>query len=112
MTFSRVLIVLSAAAASVLLSGCVEPQVHVGDDFGVAIHQDVMAQIADPQPAYLNKPAPPSDGVHTAAATERYRTGRVIQPVSAEASSIGASMGGSGGSGGSGASAGAGPAPQ
>jgi type IV pilus biogenesis protein CpaD/CtpE len=82
--------ILLAAAAFGALGGCAVSQVHVGQDFGVALRQDVVAQIADPQAKYRGDPAPGSNGERVGLAQERYRTGTVIPPT-ATASSIGAS---------------------
>jgi len=76
--------VLLAAA----LCGCVQSQLHVGSDFGIAVRQDVAAQIANPRATYPS--AVTADGPHAALALDRYQTGKVIQPVSAAASTIGA----------------------
>lgn len=83
------------AAAGVGLGGCVYSQVHQSDDFGAAAHQDIVAQIANPNPRYPGPP-PPSNGNRAELAQFRYRTGTTI-PAVAEASSIG--MAGDSGSG-------------
>jgi hypothetical protein len=86
------------------LSGCAS-QVHVSNDFGVAVRQDLVAQIADPDARYPRKP-PASNGPRAALAQGRYQTGTSIEPVG-NASKIGlvapaAPSGAPGGSGGSG----------
>ena len=70
------------------LSGCLVSQVHQRQDFGVAVSQDVVAQIADPDHRYPATP-PPSNGARAVLAQGRYRTGTTIPPV-ATASTIGA----------------------
>ena len=68
-------------------------------DFGVAVRQDVAAQIADPDAQYAGVPAPASDGTRAGLALTRYKTGKVIQPVSTSTSQV-STGGGSGGGGG------------
>lgn len=76
---------MSALKTSVLvvlvsgLSGCVQSQAHLGSDFGYAVRQAAVAQIANPDTIYSGPP-PPSDGARAAGAQERYRTGKVIAP--------------------------------
>ena len=76
-----------ALAASAGLSGCVVSQIHQSPDFGVAVSQDVVAQITDPDRQYPATP-PPSNGARATLAQGRYRTGTTISPV-ATASDIG-----------------------
>lgn len=85
---------LIAAVLGPALSGCLVTQTHLGSDFGSAVRQDTMAQIADPDARYKGDPAPGSDGARVASAQERYRTGKVIPPAATGASTIGASAGG------------------
>lgn len=85
MNASRNLVLVAALAAG--LGGCVQTQPHLGGDFGYALHAAVVAQIANPEAVYTGDPAPGSNGARAAAAQERYRTGKVIQP-SGIASSI------------------------
>ncbi|MGH6962945.1 MAG: hypothetical protein ACREE0_00535 [Phenylobacterium sp.] len=70
------------------LAGCVESQAHLSNDFGSAVRQDQMAQIADPEAHYKGVPAPGSDGGRVGLAQERYRTGKVIAPSDAGASTV------------------------
>ena len=82
----------TAATLAILglgLSGCVESRQHLSDDFGAAIQQDLAAQVADPDARYKAVVAPGSDGGRVALAQQRYREGKVIEPVAA-ASKIGA----------------------
>ena len=82
------------AALGLALTGCAVSQTHLSSDFGSAVRQDVVAQIADPDARYKGDPAPGSDGARVASAQERYRTGKVIPPAATGASTIGASGGG------------------
>jgi type IV pilus biogenesis protein CpaD/CtpE len=76
------------------LSGCVYSQQHLSSDFGYALRQAAVAQIANPDAVYTGVPAPGSDGARVAGAQERYRTGKVIEPVGvASTISSGASVG-------------------
>jgi hypothetical protein len=81
------------AVAGIGLSSCAFSQTHLSDDFGAAVRQDVVAQIADPN-AHYPGPPPPSNGARAALAQTRYRTGTTIPPV-ATASTIGVSSEGS-----------------
>ncbi|HEX5380003.1 MAG TPA: hypothetical protein VFW47_15610 [Phenylobacterium sp.] len=87
MTFAKIVAIGLLAAG---LSGCVQSRTHLSSDFGAAVRQDVAAQIADPDARYRGDPAPGSDGARTALSQERYRTGKVTQPV-ASISTIGVS---------------------
>ena len=73
--------------ATVGLSGCTESQVRMSPDFGQAVRQDMVAQIADPDAHYLGTPAPGSNGARVGLAQKRYEKGQVIQPSSTTASS-------------------------
>jgi hypothetical protein len=84
---SRIFTLGFAIIAAAGVSGCVVSQPRISNDFGVAVRQDVVAQIADPDPRYPGPP-PPSSGSRAALAQFRYRTGQVIPPV-ATASDIG-----------------------
>ena len=78
------------------LAGCVQSQKTLASDFGVAVRQDIAAQIADPEARY---PADIStDGARVGLAQERYRTGKSIQP-STGTMTVGGSTGGAGASG-------------
>lgn len=73
------------------LSGCVESRVHLSQDFGLAVRQNEVAQIADPDARY---PADPiADGARVGLAQQRYRTGLTIPPATTSASEIGISSG-------------------
>lgn len=92
MRFAKILAVSALLAPG--LSGCLATQTHLGSDFGSAVRQDAMAQIADPDARYKGDPAPGSNGARVAGAQDRYRTGKVIPPAATGASTIGASAGG------------------
>lgn len=77
--------------ASGALVGCVIPQTNLSPDFGRALHQDLVAQLADPDPVYRGPP-PPMDGARSALAMKRYREGKVIMPQAATASEIGVNL--------------------
>jgi hypothetical protein len=111
-TLSKPRLLLTAfMGVGALLSGCVgtppaESALRLSNDFGVAVNQDIAAQIADPDATAKEGPPPPSNGARAALAMTRYQHDAVIPPLNAEAS--GGSGGGSGGGGGYGAGAGAG----
>jgi len=77
----------SLAGATLLISGCAQGVDKISPDFGVALKQDLAAQIAYPEGAPATEPVP-ADGVRSAAAMTRYQEGRVIAP-SASASEVG-----------------------
>lgn len=81
-------VLLLAAAA---LGGCAS-QHTLSDDFGRAVHENLLAQIADPEPPWANRAPPPADGARIGAAIERYRTGKTIKPKPAKASDVGVSI--------------------
>jgi hypothetical protein len=76
-----------ALATAAGLSGCLVSQIHQRRDFGVAVSQDVVAQITDPDRQYPATP-PPSSGARATLAQGRYRTGTTIPPA-ATASDVG-----------------------
>ena len=83
-----------------VLAGCTE--LRISPDYGVAVRQDVAAQIADPDPHYTGDPQPGSNTNRVAAAQRRYTTGHLIQPPTTSTSSVASdSGGGSGGDSGS-----------
>ena len=94
MSFAKILLLTVALGG---LAGCVQSQRTLGPEFGVAVRQDIAAQIADPEARY---PAnTPTEGARVGLAQERYRTGKVIQPVTGNMS-VGGASGGAGASGG------------
>ncbi len=89
--------VITFATASVLAMGaCTEVQMHQSGDFGQALHQDLAAQIADPDAKYKGDVAPGSNGARVALAQDRYAKGKVIPPVTASASTVGTQGAGAG----------------
>jgi outer membrane murein-binding lipoprotein Lpp len=84
-------------AASSLLAGCVSPQHSLEPDFGRAVHNDIVAQVSDPEPHYDRIVEPASNGMRSAAANRRYETGQVIQPQVQSTSQVAGAGGGGGG---------------
>jgi hypothetical protein len=70
----------ASLAAGLLLSACTQSALRLQPDFGVAVSQDLAAQIADPDAHYTGVPAPGSDGSRVSLAQTRYQTGNVIPP--------------------------------
>jgi len=95
-------------AAGIGLSGCVESRLHLTDDSGVAVRQNLATQVADPDARHRGLPAPGASGLRADAAVGRYDSGQVIQPASTSTSTVSVG-GGQGGSSGGGAGAPAGP---
>lgn len=69
-----------------VMTGCASQP--LSPSFGVALKQNLVAQIADPDVRY--GAAPDADGARTALAQDRYRTGKVIAPSTLGASEVGA----------------------
>jgi|GEM_PF-2420725 type IV pilus biogenesis protein CpaD/CtpE len=91
MSLAKILLLTLALAG---LSACVQSQKTLAADFGVAVRQDVAAQIADPDARY---PADtPTDGARVGLAQERYRAGKSIAP-STGTMTVGGSSGGASG---------------
>ncbi len=91
MSFIKTMLAAAVAAMALGLAACAETQPSIASDFGVAVRQDLAAQIADPDAHYGKTD---SDGAKAALAQERYRADKVTPP-----SAIGTSKSGSGGSG-------------
>jgi hypothetical protein len=104
MTMSAVLAKSATAAvlvgAALGLSACVQSRIDLADDYGRAVRQDLLAQVADPDAHYKGVPAPGSSGRRVGIAQERYNRNAVVQPASVSTS--GAAGGGGAGSGGGG----------
>jgi hypothetical protein len=99
-----------AVCLSPALSGCAQSSLRISPDFGNAVNQDLVAQIADPDAHYAGTPAPGSSGTRVGLAQKRYDTNQVIQPATTTASGAGSiGRAENGASGGMGVSAGAGP---
>ena len=95
----------SATAAALVgatlgLSACVQSRLSIAEDYGQAIRQDLVAQVADPDAHYKGVPAPGTNGRRGALAQDRYNRNAVIQPASTSTSNT-ATGGGGGGGGGS-----------
>lgn len=103
MKFISTLTVATLVGAGALLAGCADEKaldaqydsIHLGQ----AVHEDMAAQIADPDAAYRGPP-PPSSGEQAAIATDRYKANKVIAPYAP--SSLTSVQGGGGGGGGGG----------
>jgi hypothetical protein len=90
--------------AGAAVSGCVYPQMHLSDDYGRGVRQNIVVQTADPDAAYKGVPAPGGVGTRAGLAQLRYHSGVVIEPASTTTSNV--SVGGGGGSGGGGSGGG------
>jgi hypothetical protein len=86
---------IASLAAGFLLSACTQSKLRLQSDFGVAVRQDLAAQIADPDAQYAGVLAPGSDGSRVSLAQTRYQTGNVIPPVAISSTSSNASTAGS-----------------
>ena len=69
------------------LSACAQSSLRISPDFGNAVNQDMVAQIADPDAHYEGVPAPGSSTARIGLAQKRYNANQVIQPSSTTASS-------------------------
>jgi type IV pilus biogenesis protein CpaD/CtpE len=101
-------------AAMLGLGACaqnpMQSEMNLSPDFGLAVRENMAAQIADPDPHYAGTLAPgASDGARIDLAQTRYQKNQVIRPATTTASSR--TIGGSD-NGGAGASVGAGASPQ
>lgn len=86
---------LAAVAATFALGGCVSPQLPLAADYGVALRQNIAAQIANPEARYIREESPAASGSRAAIAQERYVKGAVISPGAQNTTTI--SSGGAGG---------------
>jgi hypothetical protein len=87
--------------AGLALAACTESRLHLSDDFGQALRQDEIAQVADPEARYKGVPPAGSNGMRAGLAQTHYEHNAVIPPASMTTSSVGVG-GGSGGAGGGG----------
>ena len=94
----RFAVVAATLGAALLLASCEESRLRLAPDFGVAVRQDVAAQIADPDAQYAGVPAPASNGSRVGLAQTRYETGKVIQPASTSTSQVSVGGGSAGAS--------------
>ena len=104
---SRSAAILCIVGAGVLLTACTESEVRMSPDFGQAVRQDEVAQIADPDAHYVGEPAPGANGMRVELAQKRYVKNQVIQP-STMTAQTGATTADNGASGSTGAGASAG----
>ena len=81
---------------SVGLAGCIQSRLHLTDDYGRAVRQDVAAQIDDPDAKYVGIPEGGAHGRVAGAAIDRYVSGKVKEPPSTKTSDVAAGSGGGG----------------
>lgn len=81
----RIVIIASIVAAAGL-GGCA----YKNPGFGDAVHQNLSAQIADPEARYARQLPPGSEGVRSAAGVVRYQKGQVIPPQTTATTTLGA----------------------
>lgn len=94
-----------SSAAIVLLAclglgACTQSSLRINPDFGRAVHQEVAAQIANPDAKYEGTPDPGSRGDRVGLAQTRYQNNQVVPPSTMTASgagSLGRADNGSGG---------------
>jgi hypothetical protein len=98
MTMSAVLTKSATAVATAVLalalSGCAESRLNIADDYGHAVHQNIVAQVADPDAHYKGIPTPGSNGQRTSAAQDRYNHNSVTKPAATSTSNVGLGGGG------------------
>jgi hypothetical protein len=77
------------------LGGCVTARLHLADDYGQAVRQNVVSQVDDPDAKYLGIPEGGAHGARVGLAQDRYVSGQVIPPAATSTSSVSAGGGGS-----------------
>lgn len=97
-TAQRLCSLAALAGAGLLLTGCIQSRLHIGDEFGAAVRQNTVAQVADPDARYRGTPPAGSNGMRTGIAQARYEHNHVIPPASMTTSNV--AVGGGGGNGG------------
>jgi len=97
----RSIAVATVIGTGMLLAACTQSEVRLSPDFGQAVRQDEVAQIADPDAHYVGDPAPGSNGLRVELAQKRYVKNQVIQPstLTAQSGATSADNGNSGGAG-------------
>ena len=80
--------------AAVGLSGCVYSRLHLTDDYGHAVRQNIAAQIDDPDAKYVGLPEAGASGQRVGLAQDRYDKGQVIRPASTSTASVAGGGGG------------------
>ena len=103
----RLAYVTGSLALLLALPGCTQSSLRLSSDFGVAVTQDLAAQIADPDARYTGIPAPGTSGARASLAQTRYNRNQVAQPAAATATSSVQAAPTPAGNGGGGAGAGA-----
>ena len=84
---------IALVSAALALGGCVSAQGNLSPDYGQSVKQNLAAQVADPDAAYLRDAPPAAAGARTNLAQDRYNKGKVLQPAAGAASSVGNSAG-------------------
>lgn len=91
MSSTKSLAILALTAA---LGGCIQAPGHMEPNFGFAVRQDIVAQIADPDARYRRTLNPASNGERAVGAQERYAKGEVTPPASEGTGAIQTTNGG------------------
>lgn len=78
------------ALGAATLTACAASQDSMSPGFGRALALDTRAQISNPDPRYIGRVAPGSDGARVAIAQDHYRTGKVVISPNVAASKVGA----------------------
>lgn len=81
--------IVALAVAALSLGACVSAQGNLSPDYGQSVKQNLAAQVADPDAAYLRDAPPAAAGARTNLAQDRYNKGKVTQPAAASASRVG-----------------------
>ena len=95
----------SATAAAIAgfalaLSGCAESRLRLSDDYGHAVRENIIAQVADPDAHYKGVPAPGSNGQRGKPSRRRGTTTMLLSGRRSTATSTAGTAGGGGGGGG------------
>lgn len=97
---AKTAIVAVLVGAALGLSACAQSRMDLADDYGRAVRQDLIAQVADPDAHYQGVATPGSNGRRVGIAQERYNRNAVVQPASTSTSSASTGGGGAGAGGG------------
>jgi hypothetical protein len=89
----------TVAGLALALTGCTESRLRLSDDYGHAVRENIVAQVADPDAHYKGVPAPGSSGHRGDLAQQKYNHNAVTRPASTATSSAGSAGGGGGGGG-------------
>ena len=71
------------------LAACTQSRLRLDPNFGSAIRQDAVAQIADPDAHYRGTPAPGSNGARVELAQKRYEEDKVTPPAASSGAAAG-----------------------